>query len=254
LVLSGRANGGQALLQQGVGRVAYNDDLTQATVTFEEGDEPIRLVRPGPNGNLFDPPGSDFGNANAYAGDVFLRSSTASQFFVETNEATADGILGFTTPEDSIPTEGTFDYIPDGPVLPELLLVREGSERGEGFTPVDLDALSLTVDFRTGNVEGRLFRNQAFVEDTVALTVTLENGRLEGDVVRGELRLSATLGPSDRELTDMFRLTVTSSNLVGRFYGGNAESLGIVYSGEGTVEVDGETIPIVFGGVSLADR
>jgi hypothetical protein len=95
---------------------------------------------------------------------------------------------------------------------------------------------------------------QAFVEETVALTVTLENGRLEGDVVRGEVRLSATSGPSDREAADTFRLTVTSSNLVGQFYGGNAESLGIVYSGEGIVEVDGETIPIVFGGVSLADR
>jgi len=254
LVLSGRENGGQALLQRGIGRVELNEDLTEAKVTIEEGVEPIQVFRPEPSGNFFDPPGSDFGDADAWAGSFFLGSVTAAQVFLTTNETDVYGILGFTTPMRSIPANAAFNYISDSPVIPDLLLVREGSERAEGFSPVDLDAMSVTVDFGTGNVEGRLFRNRAFVDESVALTVTLENGRIEDGVVRGGVRLAATFGPNDREGAETLPLTVTYSNVIGQFYGETAQSLGVVYAGEGTVEVENETVPFIFGGVSLADR
>jgi len=262
LTLIGEENGGQALLQRGIGRLELNQDLTEVTLTPEEGVAPIRVFRPEPSGNFFSPPGSSFGDAEVSAGAFFVRSSTSATFFGSTNEAFIEGIIGFVTPATSDPMQVTLRYTSRNPVLPSLSLVAEGDDFAEGFTP-DLDAMSLTVDFATGMVTGRLFRGSGFVDfegdfmgnDLVMIAATIDDGRLEDGELRGDVQLEATIELNDTGDAQNLPLTVTSSNLRGRFYGNAFESLGVVYSGQSRAEgPDGEPVPIVFGGISLADR
>lgn len=259
LTVIGEENGGQAYLQRGVGRVVFNDDLTVATVTIEEGAEPISLFRPEPSGNFFDSETATLDSFEILAGLFLPRSEAAGLFFASGNGFDVEGIVGFETPEQPDPVDLTLVYENESFVFPELTLVVEGDEFSRSFTP-DSDAMALSVDFATGDVTGQLFSGFGSFDydgdfsqnDEVTIVASLENGRLEDAELRGEVSFNATID-RDRsgEISDL-PFTVTSVNVRGHLYGDQAQALGVVYSGEGTVlGPEGDQVPIVFGGVSL---
>ena len=259
LSVIGEENGGQAYLQRGVGRVELNDDLTVATVTIEEGAEPVSLFRPEPSGNFFDSETATLESFEILAGLSLPRSEAAGLFFASGNGFDVEGIVGFETPEQPDPVDLTLIYQNESFVFPGLTLAVEGDEFSQGFTP-DGDAMALSVDLATGDVTGQLFSGFASVDydgdfsqnDDVRIVASLENGRLENAELRGEVSFAATID-RDREgdATDL-PFTITSVNVRGHLYGDQAQALGVVYSGEGTVlGREGDQLPIVFGGVSL---
>ena len=257
----GEDNGGQAYLQRGVGRVELNDDLTVATVTIDEGAEPISVFRAEPTGNFFDSETATLDDFEILAGLVFSGSETVADFFASSGDFSLEGIVGFETPEQPGSIDFTPTYRSNIPLSPSLSFVAEGDEFPEGFTP-NSDAMALSVDFETGDVTGQLFSGLAFVDydgdfsenDQVAIVATLEGGRLENAELRGEVSFAATIDRNGNGDVRDFPFTVNAVDLQGHLYGDQAQALGLVYSGEGSVlGPDGNPIELVFGGISIGE-
>ncbi len=112
---------------------------------------------------------------------------------------------------------------------------------GGGVETLDCsDCVNLVANFEMGTIAGQVFDGSATVEDsTIAITNNLVNGNITSTGFSGDIESEWTITP-DGEGPIMVDANVTNQNVIGRFFGDEADSAVVVYEGDYEL-TDGET-------------
>ncbi|MEL7462108.1 MAG: hypothetical protein AAFX45_06215 [Pseudomonadota bacterium] len=156
---------------------------------------------------------------------------------------------GFETSVDDRPAFAIYNQDSFGVLFLTSDQIGGGVETLECF-----DCVNLVADFDMGTIAGQVFTGSAEVEDSsIAITNNLVNGNITATGFSGDIESEWTVTP-DGEDPVRVDANVTNQNVVGRFFGDEADAAVVVYEGDYEITDGEEALTGSMAGASDAGR